>query len=66
MPGKSHQSQPYEPNDQDGEDFVTRADLKAESKPSEPTKSVTLTSPAGATVTTSEENAEALREHGYK
>lgn len=68
MTGKSHQqsNQPYEPNTQDGEDFVTRADLKAEAKPTEPEKAVKLTSPAGTTVTTSEDNAETLRGHGYK
>jgi hypothetical protein len=68
MTGKSSHpsSEPYEPNAQDGEDFVTRADLKAQEKPTEPPKLVTLSGPSGTTVKTTEENAEVLREHGYK
>jgi hypothetical protein len=65
MTGKS-ENLPYEPNDQEGDEVVTRADLQAEEKPSEPGKPVKLKSPSGAKVQTAEENVEALKAAGYK
>lgn len=45
--------------------YATRADLKADAKPTETGKTVKLTSPSGARVETAEENADKLREAGF-
>lgn len=58
------EDRPEGPNLKDSP-IVTRDQMREEAKPTKPGETVTLTDPRGTKVTTSAENAEALRDAGY-